>query len=159
MLNHWTLRPTSHISFRRATCAGPRPRSGSPCPSSRATYRSGAGRSGSQSCTSGGPDPFASPPSTSPIGMNMISAANLADYNICISACWGPSSSEGPQKTWFNNIFQVWHVNRYLRTQAKSMHDVKSMIVTKVGVVPKLRAGELRLNGGKRNWLKEEKAI
>jgi hypothetical protein len=50
-------------------------------------------------------------------------------------------------------------VNRYLWTQAKSMYDVKSMIVTKVGVVPKLRAGELRLNGGKRNRLKEEMAI
>jgi hypothetical protein len=34
------------------------------------------------------------------------------------------------------------------------MYDVKSMIVTKVGVAPKLRAGELRLNGGKRNRLK-----
>jgi hypothetical protein len=50
-------------------------------------------------------------------------------------------------------------VNRYLLTQAKSMNDVKSMIVTKVGVAPKLRAGELRLNGGKSNRLKEEKAI
>jgi hypothetical protein len=30
------------------------------------------------------------------------------------------------------------------------MYDVKSMIVTNVGVAPKLRAGELRLNGGKR---------
>jgi hypothetical protein len=42
-------------------------------------------------------------------------------------------------------------MNRYLRTRAKSMYDVKSMIVTKVGVALKLRAGELRLNGGKRN--------
>jgi hypothetical protein len=50
-------------------------------------------------------------------------------------------------------------VNRYLRTQAKRIYDVKSMIVTKVGVAPKLRAGELRLNGGKRNRLKGEKAI
>jgi hypothetical protein len=39
------------------------------------------------------------------------------------------------------------------------MYDVKSMIVTKVGVVSKLRAEELRLNGGKRNRLKGEKAI
>jgi hypothetical protein len=39
------------------------------------------------------------------------------------------------------------------------MHNIKSMIVMKVGVVPKLCAGELRLNGGKRNRLKEEKAI
>jgi hypothetical protein len=50
-------------------------------------------------------------------------------------------------------------VNRYLRTQAKSMNDVKSMIVTKVGVAPKLHVGELRLNGGKRNQLKEEKDV
>jgi hypothetical protein len=39
------------------------------------------------------------------------------------------------------------------------MYDVKSMIVMKVGVVRKLRAGELLLNGGKRNRLKGEKAI
>jgi hypothetical protein len=50
-------------------------------------------------------------------------------------------------------------MNRYLRTRAKSMHDVKNMIVTKDGVALKLRAGELRLNGGKRNRLKGEKAI
>jgi hypothetical protein len=45
-------------------------------------------------------------------------------------------------------------MNRYLRTQAKSMYDVKSMIVTKLGVAPKLRAGELRLNGEKGTDLK-----
>ena len=45
-------------------------------------------------------------------------------------------------------------MDRYLRTQAKSIHDEKSMIVTKVVVAPKLRARELRLNSGKRNRLK-----
>jgi hypothetical protein len=50
-------------------------------------------------------------------------------------------------------------MNRYIRTQIKSIHDVKSMIVTKVVVAPKLRAREFRLNGGKRNQLKREKAI
>jgi hypothetical protein len=40
-------------------------------------------------------------------------------------------------------------MNRYLRTWVKSMYDVKSMIVTKVGVAPKLRARELRLNSEK----------
>jgi hypothetical protein len=50
-------------------------------------------------------------------------------------------------------------VNRYLGSRAKSMYDVKNMIVTKVGVAPKLHAGELQLNGGKRNRLKGEKAI
>ena len=50
-------------------------------------------------------------------------------------------------------------MHRYLRTQVKSIYNVKSMVVTKVGVAPKLRARELRLNGGKRNRLKGEKAI
>jgi hypothetical protein len=50
-------------------------------------------------------------------------------------------------------------MNRYLRTRIKSMYDVKSMIVTKVGVAPKLHARELRLNSEKRNRLKEEKTI
>jgi hypothetical protein len=39
------------------------------------------------------------------------------------------------------------------------MYDVKNMIVMKVGVAPKLRAREFRLNGGKKNRLKGEKAI
>jgi hypothetical protein len=50
-------------------------------------------------------------------------------------------------------------MNRYLRTRVKSIYDVKSMIVTKAGVASKLRARELRLNSGKRNRLKREKAI
>jgi hypothetical protein len=50
-------------------------------------------------------------------------------------------------------------MSRYLRTRVKSIHDVESMVMTKAGVAPKLRARELRLNGGKRNRLKGEKAI
>jgi hypothetical protein len=50
-------------------------------------------------------------------------------------------------------------MNRYLRTWIKTARDVKSMIKTKVDVALKLRARELRLNGGKRNRLKKEKAI
>jgi hypothetical protein len=50
-------------------------------------------------------------------------------------------------------------MNMYLQTRAKSMYNVKSMIMTKVRVAPKLRAGEFRLNDGKRNRLKGEKAI
>ena len=50
-------------------------------------------------------------------------------------------------------------MNRYLRTRVKSIHDVKSMDMTKVDVALKLCAKELRLNGGKRNRLKREKAI
>jgi hypothetical protein len=40
----------------------------------------------------------------------------------------------------------------------KSIYDEKGMIVTKVIVAPKLCARELRLNRGKRNRLKGEKA-
>jgi hypothetical protein len=47
----------------------------------------------------------------------------------------------------------------YLRTRVKSIYDVKSMIVTKIRVAPKLHARELRLNSGKRNRLKGENAI
>jgi hypothetical protein len=50
-------------------------------------------------------------------------------------------------------------MDRYLHTQVKSIYDEKSMIVTKVAVALKLRARELRLNCGKRNRLKGEKAI
>jgi hypothetical protein len=50
-------------------------------------------------------------------------------------------------------------MNRYLQTRVKSIYDLKSMVETKVDVAPKLRARELRLNGGKRNRLKGEKAI
>ena len=48
-------------------------------------------------------------------------------------------------------------MNRYLRTRVKSIYDVKSMIVTKAGVAPKLRARELRLNRGKGTDLKEKR--
>jgi hypothetical protein len=50
-------------------------------------------------------------------------------------------------------------MNRYLRTRVKSIYNVKSMVVTKAGVAPKLRARELRLNGGNRNRLRGEKTI
>jgi hypothetical protein len=50
-------------------------------------------------------------------------------------------------------------MDRYLRTQVKSIHDEKSMIVTKVTVAPKIRVRELRLIRIKRNRLKGEKAI
>jgi hypothetical protein len=41
----------------------------------------------------------------------------------------------------------------------KSIHNEKGMIVTKAVDAPKLCARELRLNHGKRNRLKGEKAI
>jgi hypothetical protein len=53
----------------------------------------------------------------------------------------------------------VTYEQRYLRTRIKSIYDVKSMVETKADVAPKLRARELRLNGGKRNRLKGKKVI
>ena len=50
-------------------------------------------------------------------------------------------------------------MNRYLQTQVKSIYNVKSMVVMKAGVAPKLHARELRLSGGKRNRPKGEKTI
>jgi hypothetical protein len=41
-------------------------------------------------------------------------------------------------------------MDRYLRTQDKSIHDGKSMIVTKVVVAPKLHERELQLNRRKK---------
>jgi hypothetical protein len=43
---------------------------------------------------------------------------------------------------------------RYLQTRNKTVHNVKSMVETKVGAAPKLRARELRLSGKKGTDLK-----
>jgi hypothetical protein len=45
-------------------------------------------------------------------------------------------------------------MHRNLRTQNEDVHNMESMIGTKVDTVPKLRARELWLNGRKRNRLK-----
>jgi hypothetical protein len=50
-------------------------------------------------------------------------------------------------------------MSRNLQTRNKVVHNMKSMVGTKVEAVPKLRARKLRLNGRKRNRLKGEKAI
>jgi hypothetical protein len=50
-------------------------------------------------------------------------------------------------------------MDRYLQIHDKSVHDEKSIIVTKIAVALKLRARELRLIRGKMNRLKGEKAI
>jgi hypothetical protein len=44
-----------------------------------------------------------------------------------------------------------------LRTRSEAIHNMKSMVGTKVESVPKLRAGKLRLSSRKRNRPKEEK--
>jgi hypothetical protein len=63
----------------------------------------------------------------------------------------GPSSSEGPQKC--NLIMSSKHGlwTGTFRFRIKSIHEEKSMIVTKVAVASNLCARELRLNRGKRN--------
>jgi hypothetical protein len=50
----------------------------------------------------------------------------------------------------------LWTGTFGLRLKA---YTVRSMTVTKDEIAPKLRAGELRLNGGKRNRLKREKVV
>jgi hypothetical protein len=50
-------------------------------------------------------------------------------------------------------------MNRHLRTRVKIVHDVESMVETKVDAAPKLRARELRLSSKKRNRPKGENAI
>jgi hypothetical protein len=72
--------------------------------------------------------------------------------------CWGPSSSEGPQKcnlTMFPK-YDLWTCIFGFMVKADMM---KSLIVTKVAVAPKLCRRELRLNRRKGNRLKREKAI
>jgi hypothetical protein len=44
---------------------------------------------------------------------------------------------------------------RNLRTRNEAVHNMKSMVGTKVESVPKLHAGKLRLSSRKRNRLKE----
>jgi hypothetical protein len=48
---------------------------------------------------------------------------------------------------------------RNLRTQVEAVHNIKSMVATKVEPAPKLSARKLWLSSRKRNQLKEEKAI
>jgi hypothetical protein len=42
-------------------------------------------------------------------------------------------------------------MDRYLQTQDKSIHDGRSMVMTKVAAALKLRSRELQLNRRKRN--------
>jgi hypothetical protein len=72
--------------------------------------------------------------------------------------CWGPSSSEGHQKhnLTMSSKYGLWTGIFGFMIKAYTM---RSMIVTKVAVAPKLCARELRLNRRKGNRLKREKAI
>jgi hypothetical protein len=79
---------------------------------------------------------------------------NMDHENIKHMNCWGPSSSECPQK---RNLTMP---SKYgLWTDTFGLHDDKGAIVTKVANTSKLCAKELRLNHGKRKRLKREKVI
>jgi hypothetical protein len=58
-----------------------------------------------------------------------------------------------------NNVFQVKYIYRNFWTRNEAVHNMESMIGTKVESIPKLCARKLRLSSRKRNRLKEEKAI
>jgi hypothetical protein len=78
--------------------------------------------------------------------------------NIGSFVCWGPSSSEGPQKrnlTMFSK-YGLWIGIFGFMVKADTM---RSLIVTKVAVAPKLCERELRLNRRRGNQLKREKAV
>jgi hypothetical protein len=79
-------------------------------------------------------------------------------YELLTGNCWGPSSSEGPQKhnLTMSSKYGLWIGIFGFMIKAYTM---RSMIVTKVAVAPKLCARELRLNRRKGNRLKREKAI
>jgi hypothetical protein len=72
--------------------------------------------------------------------------------------CWGPSSSEGPQKydLIMSSKYGLWTGIFGFMIKAYTM---KSVIETKVVVAPKLYIRELRLNRRKGNRLKREKVI
>jgi hypothetical protein len=50
-----------------------------------------------------------------------------------------------------NNVFQVKYIYRNLRTWNEVVHNMESMIGTKVESIPKLCARKLRLSSRKRN--------
>jgi hypothetical protein len=62
-------------------------------------------------------------------------------------------------KNMINNVFQVKLMYRNLRTWNEVVHNMESMIGTKVESILKLCARKLWLSSRKRNRLKEEKAI
>jgi hypothetical protein len=50
-------------------------------------------------------------------------------------------------------------MDRYLRTQGKSIHDGRGMVMAKVAAAPKPRSRELRLNRRKGNPLEGERVV
>jgi hypothetical protein len=82
----------------------------------------------------------------------------LKQINTARGYCWGPSSSEGPQKhnLTMSSKYGLWTGIFGFMLKAYMM---RSLIVTKVVVAPKLCGKELRLNRRKGNRLKREKAV
>jgi hypothetical protein len=72
--------------------------------------------------------------------------------------CWGPLSSEST-KNMINNVFHVKYMYRNIQAWNEVVHNMESMIGTKVESILKLCVRKLRLNSRKRNRLKEDKAI
>jgi hypothetical protein len=92
---------------------------------------------------------------------SFISQSEFVDYNKLIlrGATIGGLRLPKFVKNMINNVFHVKYMHRNFQTRNEDVHNMESMIGTKVDAVPKLRARELRLNGRKRNRLKGEKAI
>jgi hypothetical protein len=87
----------------------------------------------------------------------MLSVLGLEKFGM--GDCWGPSSSEDPQKHDLT-MFSKCNIHTGTFGLGIKLYTIwKSMVKTKVDVVPKLHARVLRLNGRKRNRLKGEKAI
>jgi hypothetical protein len=82
----------------------------------------------------------------------------LKQINTVRGYCWGPSSSEGPQKhnLTMSSKYGLW--TGIFRFMLKA-YTMRSLIVTKVVVAPKLCGKELRLNRRKGNRLKREKVV
>jgi hypothetical protein len=72
------------------------------------------------------------------------------DLDACLIAktCWGPSSSEGPQKLNLT-MFSECNMCTSAFCLGSESHGVKSINNTKVNAAPKLHARELQHNGRK----------
>jgi hypothetical protein len=79
-------------------------------------------------------------------------------WNIDYRPCWGPSSSEGPQKHDLTMSSEC-DIHEQVPSDLDQNHSVRSMNNTKVDAAPKLHARKLRHDSRKGNRLKGEKAI
>jgi hypothetical protein len=87
-----------------------------------------------------------------------LMASEVAPLILQFGLCWGHSSSEGPQKRNLT-IFPKYDLWTGIFGFIVKADMMKSLIVTKVAVAPKLCGRELRLNRRKENRLKREKVV